>query len=222
MYLLQTEGLSKHMDSFTNIISLLNVKERPFYVPVSLPGANCNQANSSRFSELLHLYVCLFHVLCCPIHVFFLSLFVLYRHTELCIGGLDDDFDSLLSEIEKQISLPDIITELGYGCASDIAHCKDILSQFEPLDDMGISKLLGAVVCTRIGVGETQNTYSIFLSAFANSQTIDTSQLTTWNIDVLLDSINEIVSLYYHCLCCSFIVSLSLFLQYLQNAGTWN
>ncbi|XP_034575639.1 uncharacterized protein [Setaria viridis] len=161
VFLLQTEGLSKHMDSFTNIISLLNVKERPFYVPISLQEANCNQANSS-------------------------------RHTELCIGSLDDDFDSLLSEIGKQISLPDIITELGYGCTSDIAHCKEILSHFEPLDDMGISKLLGAVVCTRIGVGETQNTYSIFLSAFGNSQTIDSSQLTAWNIDVLVDSINEI------------------------------
>lgn len=222
MYLLQTEGLTKHMDSFTNIISLMNVKERPFYVPVSLQEANRNQAYSSRFSQLPHLYVCLFHVLCCPIHVFCFALFVLYRHMELCIGGLDDDFDSLLSEIGKQISLPDIITELGYGCASDVAHCKDILSRFEPLDDMGISKLLGAIVCTRIGVGETQNTYSIFLSAFWNSQSIDPSQLTAWNIDVLVDSINEIVSLYYGCLCCSFVVSLSLFLQYLQTAGTWN
>ena len=118
---------------------------------------------------------------------------------ELCFGSLDDDFDSLLSEIGKQISLPDIITELGYGCASDIAHCKEILSHFEALDDMAISKLLGAVVCTRIGVGETQNTYSIFLSAFGNCQTVDSSQLTAWNIDVLVDSINEIVSLYYLC-----------------------
>jgi hypothetical protein len=118
---------------------------------------------------------------------------------ELCFGSLDDDFDSLLSEIGKQISLPDIITELGYGCASDIAHCKEILLHFEPLDDMAISKLLGAVVCTRIGVGETQNTYSIFLSAFGNCQTVDSSQLTAWNIDVLVDSINEIVSLYYLC-----------------------
>jgi len=57
---------------------------------------------------------------------------------------------------------------------------------------MAIAKLLGAVVCTRIGVGETQNTYSIFLSAFGNSQTVDSSQLTAWNIDVLVDSINEI------------------------------
>jgi len=50
VFLLQTDGLSKHLDSFTNIISLLNPKERPFYVPVSLQEANSNQANSSRFS----------------------------------------------------------------------------------------------------------------------------------------------------------------------------
>ena len=141
---------------------------------------------------------------------------------ELCIGSLDDDFDSLLSEIGKQISLPDIITELGYGCASDIAHCKEILSHFEPLDNMAIAKLLGAVVCTRIGVGETQNTYSIFLSAFGNSQTVDSSQLTAWNIDVLVDSINEIVSLHYLCFFLLVCTPLSLFSQYLQNAGTWN
>jgi len=132
---------------------------------------------------------------------------------ELCIGSLDDDFDSLLSEIGKQISLPDIITELGYGCASDIAHCKEILSHFEALDDMAISKLLGAVVCTRIGVGETQNTYSIFLSAFGNCQTVDSSQLTAWNIDVLVDSINEIVSLHYLCFFLLVCTPLSLFSQ---------
>jgi CCR4-NOT transcription complex subunit 1 len=56
VFLLQTDGLSKHMDAFTNIISLLNVKERPFYVPISLQKANSNQANSSRFLWLPHLY----------------------------------------------------------------------------------------------------------------------------------------------------------------------
>jgi CCR4-NOT transcription complex subunit 1 len=123
----------------------------------------------------------------------------------MCIGSSDDDFDSLLSEIGKQISLPDIISELGYGCTSDTTHCKEMLSLLEPLDDMGISKLLGAVVCTRIGVGEAQNTYSVFLSAFGNNQTIDSSQLTAWNIDVLVDSINEIVRLDYLCFWCSFV-----------------
>uniref|UniRef100_A0A0A8XPL9 CCR4-NOT transcription complex subunit 1 HEAT repeat domain-containing protein n=1 Tax=Arundo donax TaxID=35708 RepID=A0A0A8XPL9_ARUDO len=161
VFLHQTDGLSRHMDSFTNIVSLLNVKERPFYVPIPLQEVNSYPANS-------------------------------FRHTELCIGSLDDGFDSLLSEIGKQISMADIITELGYGCTSDIAHCKEILSRFEPLDDTEISKLLGAVVSTHTGLGEAHNSYSTFLSALGNNQTIDPSQLTAWNIDVLVDSINEI------------------------------
>lgn len=36
MFLHQTDGLSKHMDLYTNIVSLFNVKESPFYVPVPL------------------------------------------------------------------------------------------------------------------------------------------------------------------------------------------
>lgn len=135
-----------------------------------------------------------------------------FRHTELYIGSLDDDFDSLLSEIGKEISMADIITELGYGCTADIAQCKDILSLFDPLDDLGISKLLGAVVCTTIGLGEAQNTYSTFMSAFGNSQTNDSSQLMAWNIDVLVDSINEIVRFFYlglfSCLLFTFFLSI--------------
>uniref|UniRef100_A0A0D9XMB8 CCR4-Not complex component Not1 C-terminal domain-containing protein n=1 Tax=Leersia perrieri TaxID=77586 RepID=A0A0D9XMB8_9ORYZ len=161
VFLHQTDGLSKHMDSFTNIISLLKVKERPFYVPDPIKEGNARSTVSS-------------------------------RHMELYNGSLDDDFDSLLSEIGKEISMADIITELGYGCTSDVAHCKEILSLFEPLDDMGISKLLGAVVCTRVGLGEAQSTYSTFLSAVGNSQSSDSSQFTAWNVDVLVDSINEI------------------------------
>jgi CCR4-NOT transcription complex subunit 1 len=120
-----------------------------------------------------------------------------------CIGSLDDDFDSLLSEIGKQISMADIITELGYGFASDIAHCKELLSLFEPLDDMKIAKLLGAIVCNRTGLDEAHNTYSTFLTALGSNPTINSPQLTEWNIDVLVDSINETVSIFYllfHCL----------------------
>jgi hypothetical protein len=57
VFFLQTEGLSKNMDSFTNIFSLLNVKEGPFYVPVPLQQPNSDGANYLRFSELPHLYM---------------------------------------------------------------------------------------------------------------------------------------------------------------------
>ncbi|KQJ97773.1 hypothetical protein BRADI_3g33190v3 [Brachypodium distachyon] len=159
VFLHQTDGLSKHMDSFTNIISLFKVKETPFHVPVPIQEGYIQPTS---------------------------------RHTELYIGSLDDDFDSLLSEIGKEISMADIISELGYGCTADIAQCKDILSLFEPLDDLGISKLLGAVVSTTVGLCEAHNTYSTFIAAFGNNQTSDSIQSTAWNINVLVDSINEI------------------------------
>jgi CCR4-NOT transcription complex subunit 1 len=138
-----------------------------------------------------------------------------------CIGSLDDDFDSLLSEIGKEISMADIITELGYGFASDIAHCKELLSLFEPLDDMKIAKLLGAIVCNRTGLDEAHNTYSTFLTALGSNPTINSPQLTEWNIDVLVDSINETVSILYLLFHCLLFHSL-YFLLYLQNAGSCN
>ncbi|XP_051196211.1 uncharacterized protein [Lolium perenne] len=159
VFIHRTDGLSKHMDSLTNIISLFKVKDTPFHVPLPIQAGNVWPAS---------------------------------RHTELCAGSLDDDFDSLLSEIGKEISMADIITELGYGCTADIAHCKDVLAPFEPLNDLGISKLLGAVVSSTLGLDEANNTYSTFISAFGNSQTSDSIQSTAWNINVLVDSINEI------------------------------
>ncbi|AQL10289.1 transcription regulator [Zea mays] len=160
MFLHQSDGLSKHMDTFNNIISLLKVTERPFFVPVT-NGDFDSQANPS-------------------------------RHLEMYFGSTNDDFESLLSEIGKEISMADIVAELGYGFTVDSTHCKEILSIVEPLDDIAISKLLGAVVGTHIGLGEAHNTYATFVSAIRNSHTNDSPQPTKWNTDVLVDSINEL------------------------------
>ncbi|AQL10254.1 transcription regulator [Zea mays] len=148
------------MDTFNNIISLLKVTERPFFVPVT-NGDFDSQANPS-------------------------------RHLEMYFGSTNDDFESLLSEIGKEISMADIVAELGYGFTVDSTHCKEILSIVEPLDDIAISKLLGAVVGTHIGLGEAHNTYATFVSAIRNSHTNDSPQPTKWNTDVLVDSINEL------------------------------
>lgn len=58
VFLHQTDGLSKHMDSFTNIISLLNVKEMPFYVPAPIKEGNARPTISSRFEEFLLFTLC--------------------------------------------------------------------------------------------------------------------------------------------------------------------
>jgi len=120
--------------------------------------------------------------------------FVPCRHLDMYFCSTDDDFELLLSEIGKEISMADIVAELGYGCTVDNTHCKEILSIVEPLDDVTVSKLLGAVAGTHSGLGEAHNTYATFVSAIRNSHTNDSPQLTKWNTDVLVDSINELVS----------------------------
>ncbi|RCV47021.1 hypothetical protein SETIT_9G577600v2 [Setaria italica] len=161
VFLHQSDGLSKHMDTFNNFISLLKVTERPFFAPVANRERDSESTNSS-------------------------------RHLEMYFGSTDVDFELLLSEIGKEIGMADIVTELGYGCTVDSTHCKEILSVFEPLDDLAISKLLGAVVGTHKVLGEAHNTYATFVSAIHNSHTNDSPQLTKWNTDVLVDSINEL------------------------------
>ncbi|KAI4996557.1 hypothetical protein ZWY2020_051477 [Hordeum vulgare] len=162
VFLHQTDGLTKHMDTFSNIASLLEVGQSPFFAPIPKEQYDAQSINPS-------------------------------RHLEMYLDNTNDDFESLLSEIGKEISMADIVIELGYGCTVDSTQCKEILSTFQPLDDVAISKLLGAVIGTQNSLGEAHNTYATFVSAIRNTHLSESPQLTTWNTDVLVDSINELV-----------------------------
>ncbi|XP_014752689.1 CCR4-NOT transcription complex subunit 1 isoform X3 [Brachypodium distachyon] len=162
VFLQQTDGLSKHMDTFSSITSLLEVGQSPFFAPIPKKQRDIQSTNPS-------------------------------RHLDLYFNSTSADFESLLSEIGKEISMADTVTELGYGCTVDIAHCMEMLSAFEPLDNVAISKLLGAVIGNHNSLGEAQNsTHATFVSAIRNSPTSNSPQLTTWNTDVLVDSINAV------------------------------
>lgn len=50
VFLHQSDGLSKHLDTFNNFISLLEVTERPFFAPVPNREHNSQSANPSRYS----------------------------------------------------------------------------------------------------------------------------------------------------------------------------
>jgi hypothetical protein len=52
VFLHQSDGLSKHMDTLNSVISLLKVTERPFFAPVP-NGDFDRQPNPSRYSVLL-------------------------------------------------------------------------------------------------------------------------------------------------------------------------
>ncbi|OAY69195.1 CCR4-NOT transcription complex subunit 1, partial [Ananas comosus] len=161
MFLYRSEGLSKHMDSFTNILSLLELKESSLFLPAPWMKNDTQPVN--------------------PL-----------RHLDLFFGCQDNDFESLLAEIEEEISMADIMAELGYGCTVNASHCKDMLSLFQPLNETTISKLLGAIARTHSGLEDAHNTYATFCSAVCSSSVSDSSLLNAWNVDVLIDSINQL------------------------------
>lgn len=107
----------------------------------------------------------------------------------------EDDFDSILAEMEKEMSMGDIMKELGYGCTVNASQCREILSLFLPLTEITVSKILGTIARTQSGLEDNQNTFSTFSLALGCSSSSDLPLLNSWNIDVLIDTIKQLVSL---------------------------
>lgn len=108
--------------------------------------------------------------------------------------GGEEDFDAILAEMEKEISMADVMCELGYGCTANVAQCKEMLSLFLPLTDATIAKILGMVARTYVGLDDRQNVFATFRSALGGNSVLDMPSLNSWNVDVLVDSIKQLVS----------------------------
>jgi hypothetical protein len=109
----------------------------------------------------------------------------------------EDDFDSILAEMEKEMSMGDIMKELGYGCTVNASQCIEILSLFLPLTEITLSKILGTIARTQAGLEDNQNMLSTFNLALGCSTLSDLQSLNSWNIDVLIDAIKQLVSLFF-------------------------
>lgn len=84
--------------------------------------------------------------------------------------------------------------ELGYGCTVDVSQCKEILSLFLPLTDNMLSKLLGAIARTHAGLEDNQSTFLTFGATLGYNNLTELPPLNSWNIDVLIDTVNSLVS----------------------------
>ncbi|GAY41902.1 hypothetical protein CUMW_062890 [Citrus unshiu] len=104
----------------------------------------------------------------------------------------DDDFDDILAEMEKEMSMGDVMNELGYGCSADASQCKEILSLFTPLTEITLSRILGAIARTHAGLEDNQNTFSTFTLALGCSTMSDLPPLSSWNVDVLVKAIKQL------------------------------
>lgn len=117
----------------------------------------------------------------------------------------EDDFDSILAEMEKEMSMGDIMKELGYGCTANASQCMEIFSLFLPLTEITVAKILGTIARTQAGLEDNQNTFSTVSLALGCSTLSDLPSLSSWNIDVLIDSIKQLVSLFFVLLAAIFL-----------------
>ncbi|CAI9769351.1 unnamed protein product [Fraxinus pennsylvanica] len=161
VFLNRSEGLSKHVDSFVQMVSLLQLNEETQFILAPFLSSELREAN-------------------------------FFRHLDLVNEGSEDDFDAILAEMEKEISMADMMKELGYGCAVDVSQCKEILSLFLPLTEIKIARMLGTIAQTYEGLDDSQTAFTTFRSALGSNNVSDLPLLNSWNIDILVDSIKQL------------------------------
>ncbi|XP_011090133.1 CCR4-NOT transcription complex subunit 1 isoform X2 [Sesamum indicum] len=161
MFLNRSEGLSKHVDSFMQMLSLVQLKEgAKFILAPFLP----DEQREDNF----------------------------FRHIDLLNEGVEDDFDAILAEMEKEISMADVMSELGYGCTVNVSQCKEMLSLFLPLSDATIAKIIGTIARTYSGLDDNQTVFATFRSALGGNSIMDLPPVDSWDGEVLVDSIKQL------------------------------
>lgn len=202
MFLQRSEGLSKHVDFFMQMLSLLQLKDDSLFVLSPLLSDELREANflryhfycSSCISDDILTLALFYSLVMTKCNLFSIDFAFCCRNVDSFHESGENDFDAILAEMEKEMSMGDIMKELGYGCTVDSSQCKEILSLFLPLNEFTISKILGTIACTHAGLEDNQNTFSNFRLALGYSSSSDLPMLNTWNIDVLVDTINQLVS----------------------------
>lgn len=96
--------------------------------------------------------------------------------------------------MEKTISMADMMKELGYGCTVNVSQCQEMLSLFLPLSEVTIARVLATVVRTYAGLNDNRNVFTTFSSALGINTVSNLSPLKSWNVDILVDSIKQLVS----------------------------
>ncbi|KVH89220.1 CCR4-Not complex component, Not1, C-terminal [Cynara cardunculus var. scolymus] len=161
LFLNKSEVLSKHVDSFMQLLSLVQFDKDSGFILAPL------LSDELQDSKLLS-------------DIDFLS------------EGNDDEFDAILAEMEKEMSMADMLRELGYKCTLDVSLCKDLLSSFSPLTEITVARILGTIVRFDAGLQDHENAFSTFCSALGRGSLSDMSSLNSWNTDVLIESIKQL------------------------------
>ena len=106
----------------------------------------------------------------------------------------ENEFDAILAEMEKERNMDNIMMELGYGCTVNASQCKEILCLFLPLTEATIARLLGTVAHTQAGLEDNQATFIESILALGGNSLSELPLLSSWNIEILIDSVMQLVS----------------------------
>ncbi|KAI8563985.1 hypothetical protein RHMOL_Rhmol03G0150100 [Rhododendron molle] len=158
MFLDRSEGLSKHVDPFMQILYLMEPKGR---TPLIFSPLQTHDTVDARNMDLFY-------------------------------GCRENEFDAILVEMVSETNMSSIMSELGYGCTVDASHCNEVLSLFLPLTEATLSRILGTIARMHTGLVVNQNYCSTFYASIGGSAAYDLSCLSSWNIDVLMDSIKQL------------------------------
>ncbi|KAF3523583.1 hypothetical protein F2Q69_00048859 [Brassica cretica] len=108
------------------------------------------------------------------------------------IDSAENDYDAILTEIDKEIAVGDLIGELGCGFTADAQQCKQLLSSFAPLREATISRILGHVARTSADLEDNHTTFSTFSLAVGCCIPTDLPTPTSWNVDILIETIKQL------------------------------
>lgn len=133
---------------------------------------------------------------CPPLFTPYVQLLTLSNAFLLCCRCIDFDteFDAILAEIDKEISVGDLMGELGCGVTADAQLCKDILSSFAPLTEATISRILANVARTCADLEDNHTTFSTFSLVLGCCIPTELSTPMSWSVDILTETITQLVT----------------------------
>eukprot|EP00850_Spirogloea_muscicola_P015627 SM000121S26024 [mRNA] locus=s121:298001:312953:- [translate_table: standard] len=101
--------------------------------------------------------------------------------------------DGLALELAGAMHAADVLEEIGYSCTASVRHCRDVLGLFPDLREAEIARLVAMVARTHTGLEDAHGANGILSSALAlHSMPADAGILSSWNLDVLLETIKQL------------------------------
>ncbi|CAM6118665.1 unnamed protein product [Calypogeia fissa] len=115
----------------------------------------------------------------------------LRKFKEFSVASLPTQED-MVQQLSTANNVADVMEELGYGCTSDVEHCKEIFSLFPDVSEKDVAGLVGMIARTQKGLEDSHGTHGTFSTALCSGEHLSPDHLTTWDVDVVLETLKQL------------------------------